>query len=337
MSEESLSLDRMDGENRTAHRALILYAIQDADIRSFRAAASGVERSESTVRSWRDRWRWQERLEAAGAAVQTRALQVYRESYAYHYRGRDVIPAIQARMSVPILSDDPALPPPAALRKRKRKPPPDVRDPEDELRPPGAPPAPHGAVQGVRAPAADAEPSEAPTTHQGVEPTPLGRLPQTKALSERHLKMLTAYRQGLDGMLVGFLKEVNQGTVKLTPKEAILVARERTRVNDEILFLENTGTTPASPSTPGTLAGAPSGPVETTHRVRDAEKRGESVARAILADAEDLVAICRALAHAEEADARWTSPDEDPSRAADTREEQDDPGVAQEDRDEAEG
>jgi hypothetical protein len=282
---QRLDMERLVEEPAALHRAFLLFAMQDPDLRSLRAAAKGVEKSEGALRNWRTRWRWDERMqaEANGAAAQARALQLYRDHYAYHHRGRDVA-SVAHRMSAPLL--------------------------------PAAEPPPKVTVRGVTGGASEREPDA------GQAASPLGDLPQTKALTSRQLQVLQLAEKGWDHLMVEFWRSVKAGNVKIGPREALLISREQSRLRQEIDFLSATGA-PAPTTAQGSNGSAPA-PLEPTHRVREAERLGRSVTSALLEDAEELVGILRTIVTAEAVDAGWSSPTSQSARAADAAKDADD-------------
>jgi hypothetical protein len=75
------TLDRWQHEQSKRHRALLLYAMQGTEIRSFRAVARAMGCSEGGVRSWRDKGNWPERIAHHGNDADQYALDLYREHY----------------------------------------------------------------------------------------------------------------------------------------------------------------------------------------------------------------------------------------------------------------
>jgi hypothetical protein len=102
---------RRDGERPEWHRALLLYASQDPDKRSVRAVARAVVRDESTVRGWRRRWDWDERIKQVGPAGQSLAIAVYRRRY-LPARGSLELEVLRPQISLRLTPDEPATPQP---------------------------------------------------------------------------------------------------------------------------------------------------------------------------------------------------------------------------------
>lgn len=97
------SLRRRKGESNREHRALLLFAMQMRSERSLRATSRAVGRSESTVRGWRERHRWRERMEALGrkpVLAERRAAQAYRALYYPALRLREIV-EIEDRLRTP--------------------------------------------------------------------------------------------------------------------------------------------------------------------------------------------------------------------------------------------
>ena len=99
-------LARRNGESARAHRAMLLWLMQDDDRRSVRAAARAVGRSESTAREWRNRWAWNDRRDVVGMLAAVKAATVYRARYYAEYRLREVV-EIEDRMAAPFTPDAP--------------------------------------------------------------------------------------------------------------------------------------------------------------------------------------------------------------------------------------
>lgn len=88
------------GEHPHFHRALLLYAMQDEDRRSYRAVAKAVGRSDGTIRRWKDAGNWHERIEKAGEAAQPLAIKLYHDLYRKRW-GREETRLVEPNMSVP--------------------------------------------------------------------------------------------------------------------------------------------------------------------------------------------------------------------------------------------
>ena len=99
-------LARRNGESARAHRAFLLWLMQDDERRSVRAAARAVGRSESTAREWRNRWSWNDRRDVSGMLASVKAATVYRAKYYAEFRLREVV-EIEDRMAAPFTPDAP--------------------------------------------------------------------------------------------------------------------------------------------------------------------------------------------------------------------------------------
>jgi hypothetical protein len=100
-------LDSRKGEKSFMHRAFMLWAMQDERCRSGHSVANAMSRGESTVRGWKKKYDWEERVDEAGPAVQQQAIQRYRTRYMHRYGNRELM-HVEKRMSVPVLPDEPA-------------------------------------------------------------------------------------------------------------------------------------------------------------------------------------------------------------------------------------
>ena len=97
-------LARISREGERAHRAFLLYAMQDPDSRNLSAAGRGVSRAESTVREWRRRWKWADRIDRLGTASDVKAATAYREQYYPTYKLREIV-EVEDHMSAPFRPD----------------------------------------------------------------------------------------------------------------------------------------------------------------------------------------------------------------------------------------
>ena len=93
-------LDQREGESEKCHRAFLLFVMQDPDRRNLSATGRAVGRAESTVRSWRSRWSWPERIEALGSTSDVLATAAYREWYYPKFRLREIV-EIEEYLSAP--------------------------------------------------------------------------------------------------------------------------------------------------------------------------------------------------------------------------------------------
>lgn len=111
---ESLgALDRGKHEDPKHHRALLLFAMQDPRRRSLRAVARALNTSESTIRGWSRKERWDARIDAEGEHAEIAAVSLYRLSYLRDF-GTTEVPEIAPNMTIPISAQAPkrAVPPP---------------------------------------------------------------------------------------------------------------------------------------------------------------------------------------------------------------------------------
>lgn len=76
---DSHPLGKRKGERETAHRAFLLWAMQNPKKRNQRATARAVERSPSVIRDYKERWAWDDRVRDITSDQQAQAL--YRELY----------------------------------------------------------------------------------------------------------------------------------------------------------------------------------------------------------------------------------------------------------------
>ena len=97
-------LSKRRRESERAHRAMLLWGMQDSDRRSVRAAARAVGRSESTVREWRNRWEWEKRV--SGELIEVKSQSVYRKLYYEEFKLREVI-EIESNMAAPFMPETP--------------------------------------------------------------------------------------------------------------------------------------------------------------------------------------------------------------------------------------
>jgi hypothetical protein len=98
--------ERSPRESGRAHRAFLLWAMQDDDRRSVRAAGRAVGRAEATAREWRKRWGWNDRIKRAGELASIQSATVYRARYYPEHKLREVV-EIEERMAAPFTPDAP--------------------------------------------------------------------------------------------------------------------------------------------------------------------------------------------------------------------------------------
>jgi len=85
------SLQNRNGESTRAHRAFLLWCMQDSEKRSVRRTAEAVSRNESTLREWKKRWDWVARAEELGELSSLKATQAYRVLYYPEWRLREIV------------------------------------------------------------------------------------------------------------------------------------------------------------------------------------------------------------------------------------------------------
>lgn len=94
------------------HLALVLWALMDPGKRGTTPVAAALLRSKRTIRHWRMRYRWDDRVAAAGEVAQQVAAQQYRERH-LHRVGMGPHAVIERLSSIPVLT---AAPPPEPER-----------------------------------------------------------------------------------------------------------------------------------------------------------------------------------------------------------------------------
>ncbi len=98
------ALNKRKRESERAHRAMLLWGMQDPERRSVRAAARAVNRAESTVREWRSRWEWEKRCDQN--LIEITSQSVYRKLYYEEYKLREII-EIEDKMASPFMPETP--------------------------------------------------------------------------------------------------------------------------------------------------------------------------------------------------------------------------------------
>ena len=98
---EKKSLQKVEGEGDNAHRALLLYAMCSPKKRSLRAVSRAMGLSAPTISEYRKRWVWEERMDAEGLTVESKAQELYRVLYTSSQGMREVS-VIQDRIITPI-------------------------------------------------------------------------------------------------------------------------------------------------------------------------------------------------------------------------------------------
>lgn len=104
---DSSDLRRLDADEKEVHhRALLLYAMQDPERRSCRAAGLAVGKSEGSARNWREIYGWEQRIARHGQSAQAKACQLYRELYLTSF-GMTEVEGVSHKMRVPFLVSTP--------------------------------------------------------------------------------------------------------------------------------------------------------------------------------------------------------------------------------------
>lgn len=96
---------RKPGERPVEHRALLLYAMQDEAKRSCRATARAMSRGDKTIRRWRTKHDWDDRIDAAGLTCCLDAIRRYRSKYFHRYGPRE-LRCIERNMATPVFEDE---------------------------------------------------------------------------------------------------------------------------------------------------------------------------------------------------------------------------------------
>lgn len=81
------ALEQQDGESFDNHRALLLYAMMEGDLRSYRSCAKAFGRSDALMRQWCTRWHWHDRIKAVPtelASQQQQAVDMFTHLYPNH-------------------------------------------------------------------------------------------------------------------------------------------------------------------------------------------------------------------------------------------------------------
>lgn len=102
-------LTQRDGESQAAHRAFLLWLMQEPAKRSARAAARAIDYSDAMIRQWKTKFEWQQRAEATGAGSDTLAARAYSTLY-HRVAASKEIALVQKYMVVTYLPPDAAAP-----------------------------------------------------------------------------------------------------------------------------------------------------------------------------------------------------------------------------------
>lgn len=97
------------GEHREAHRAFLLWLMQDPGQRSARGTARAIGFSEAMVRRWMVEKKWMDRASAIGAGGDSMAARYYAQHY-HGIKASKEVGVIQSRMQVQYLPPDAAAP-----------------------------------------------------------------------------------------------------------------------------------------------------------------------------------------------------------------------------------
>ena len=95
------TIQRRTGERRTHHRGLLLFGMQATSKRSIRAVARALGVSEGSVRNWRDRGDWLERLNNCEGPQDAECLALYRSEYLSDF-GRAELPLVARNIIQPL-------------------------------------------------------------------------------------------------------------------------------------------------------------------------------------------------------------------------------------------
>ena len=88
MSDKKRTMNRIDGESKIAHRAFLLWAMQNPKKRNQRATGRAVERSTTTIRGHMARWFWEDR--ASDITSDQVAQGLYRELYFEEFGSKEI-------------------------------------------------------------------------------------------------------------------------------------------------------------------------------------------------------------------------------------------------------
>lgn len=97
-------------EHEKAHRAFLLWMMQDPGKRSIRAAAHAVGYSDAMLRKWAVLHKWAEREMAIGAGADALAARYYSTHYHHVRKGKEVDQFVQGRMAIQYLGPDASAP-----------------------------------------------------------------------------------------------------------------------------------------------------------------------------------------------------------------------------------
>lgn len=94
---------KAEGEGERHHRAFLLYAMQDPNNRSLRAVCRATKASDNSVRKWREKYRWEDRM--GDPETCRHACDLYAELYHAKSGGRE-IGVIRDRLGSPYVAPD---------------------------------------------------------------------------------------------------------------------------------------------------------------------------------------------------------------------------------------
>ena len=104
-------LQKQKGEKPEHHRAILLYVMQDpgGKGRSLRAVARALSRSDGSIRAWRNRFKWEERIAALQGDAAHDAAHLYRTLY-FGKHGVTEIAAVEHNLPRPFPTASDAIP-----------------------------------------------------------------------------------------------------------------------------------------------------------------------------------------------------------------------------------
>ena len=256
-------LKRRTEEPLMHHRCLILYAMMDEDLRSYRFLGQAFQKGDATMRRWAKKWDWLGRIKRCGEAVQTRAIQQYGEDHMATYAFD--MPLMAGRMS---LTFRPELyrPPDESVATGLNDPTGGARNRVGE-----------GTERAGHAPSPSA--SKTIASHQAGD--------DAQDPKEERKRKTVQYARLLEAVLGQAARQISQGNMRVGPRDIPQLIRAHRDLMD---IVDGTGA--------AELVGRAVGP---SVRMQDAMERGAPVEGAMLEDAEEVAAILRAIMASREA------------------------------------
>lgn len=115
------ALEQQSGESFDQHRAVLLYAMMEGELRSYRSCAKAFGCSDAKMRQWCQRWSWHDRIRAVPsepASVQQHAVDMFTHLYPNHLQMMAFIRQRMPKEFKDELPDAPyVMPAPPAARK----------------------------------------------------------------------------------------------------------------------------------------------------------------------------------------------------------------------------